>query len=467
MLGELIAGRYEVEELLGTGGMSSVYLARDTELERRVTIKVLHAQHARDRRFVERFRREARAMARLAHPNVVTVIDRGEHEGRDFIVFEHVAGQSLKDLLERQGPPSVADAVRIGQEVARGLAFAHEHGIVHRDVKPHNVLVAFDGAVKVTDFGIARSLDPKEALTETGTVLGTSDYLSPEQAFGKPIDQRSDQYSLGILLYELLTGEVPYPGRNLGEVALRHLRDPVPSLRERRPDVPAELDAVVQRALAKRPEDRVPSTEEFISALEALGPLPAAPSSPLRRLRPPGRRRRRSSSDLLLVAGIALALAAVVGGALAFRGSDDGENPGAAKGPGGAVPRLSALADFDPEGDGREHPEDVPAATDGDPATYWTTEGYSSFQKSGVGLVLDAGRRVDLKRVAVRSDEPGFQAEIRASNLPDAGFVRVSGVQTVGAQTAFPLEGEDEYRYYLLWITDPNGRAHVNEVRAS
>jgi eukaryotic-like serine/threonine-protein kinase len=465
LLGELIAGRYEVEELLGTGGMSSVYLARDNELERRVTVKVLHEQHARDRQFVERFRREARAMARLAHPNVVTVIDRGDHEGRDFIVFEHVAGESLKDLLERQGPLTVADAVRVAQEAARGLAFAHQHGIVHRDVKPHNVLVAYDGAVKVTDFGIARSLDPEEALTETGTVLGTSDYISPEQAFGKPIDHRSDQYSLGILLYELLTGEVPYPGRNLGEIALRHLRDPVPSLRERRPDVPAELDAIVQRALAKRPEDRFPSTEEFISALEAVGPLPAAPSPPLPRLRPAGRLRRRSTSELMLVAGIALALAAVVGGALASRGGD-GETVGAAKGPGGAATRLSALADFDPEGDGREHPEDVPAATDGDPATYWTTEGYRSFQKSGVGLVLDAGGSVDLEALVVRSDEPGFQAEVRASNRPDAGFVTVSGMQTVGAQTVFPLAGEDEYRYYLLWITDPNGRAHVNEVRA-
>jgi predicted Ser/Thr protein kinase len=465
MLGELIAGRYKVEKLLGTGGMSSVYLARDTELERTVAIKVLHDHHARDRQFVERFRREARAMARLTHPNVVTVIDRGEDKGREFIVFEHIPGENLKELLERQGPLPVADAVRIGQEVSRGLAFAHEHGIVHRDVKPHNVLVAPDGAVKVTDFGIARSLDTDEALTETGTVLGTSDYLSPEQAYGKPLDERSDQYSLGILLFELLTGEVPYTGRTLGEVALRHLHEPVPSLRERRPDVPVELDAAVQRALAKQPEDRFDSTEGLTAALDALGPLPASPAPPPARPRRAGGARLKSD-QLVLIVGAALALAAVVGGALALRGNG-GENPGAAERPAAAAPRLSALADFDPEGDGSEHPEDVPAATDGDEATYWTTEGYRSFQKSGVGLVLDAGASVDLQTLVIRSDQPGFQAEIRASSEPDRGFVRVSPEQRVGGQAVFPLAGEDEYRFYLVWITDPNGRAHVNEVRAS
>ncbi|MGH3090979.1 MAG: protein kinase domain-containing protein, partial [Gaiellaceae bacterium] len=236
-VGELVADRYELEELVGEGGMSSVFRARDTVLERRVALKVLHEHHARDREYVERFRREARAIARLTHPNIVTVIDRGEWRGHQFIVFEHVAGENLKDIVEREGPLPVGRALAVTHQVGRALAFAHEAGIVHRDVKPENVLIDADGTAKVTDFGIARSLDPDDELTQTGTVLGTSDYISPEQASGEHAEEASDQYSLGIVLYELLTGEVPYPAPNLMAAAIRHLRDPVPSVRERRPEV--------------------------------------------------------------------------------------------------------------------------------------------------------------------------------------------------------------------------------------
>src|SRR5438034_462266 len=183
VVGELIAERYELEELVGTGGMSSVYRAHDRLLERDVALKVLHEQFGEDGDHVERFRREARAVAKLSHPNIVTVIDRGEQDGRQFIVFEYVAGENLKSLIEREAPVPEQEAVRIALEVARALAFAHEHGLVHRDVKPQNVLLTEDGEAKVTDFGIARSLDRdvRGGLTQTGTVMGTSDYIAPEQ----------------------------------------------------------------------------------------------------------------------------------------------------------------------------------------------------------------------------------------------------------------------------------------------
>ena len=268
-VGELIVGRYELEELVGEGGMSTVYRAYDTVLERRVAIKILHEHYSRDPEYVERFRREARAIARLAHPNVVTVIDRGEWEGRQFIVFEHVAGENLKAVIVREGPLPVDRALDLACQIARALAFAHDLGIVHRDVKPHNVLLDGSGTAKVTDFGIARALDSDDALTATGTVLGTGQYISPEQANGQRGDERSDQYSLGVVTYELLTGRVPYSGDTLMAVAMRHVRDPVPSVRALRPEVPERVDAVVARAMAKRPQDRFGSMEALAAALES------------------------------------------------------------------------------------------------------------------------------------------------------------------------------------------------------
>jgi serine/threonine protein kinase len=269
MIGELIGGRYEVEDLVGTGGMSSVYRARDNVLERQVALKILHDHFSTDPEYVERFRREARAIARLNHPNIVTIIDRGELDRHQFIVFEHVAGENLKDVVRRRGPLPVDEAVAFTTQVARGLAFAHDHGVVHRDIKPQNVLIDENGTAKVTDFGIARSIDPRDELTETGTLLGTSEYIAPEQASGRRVDSRSDQYSLGVVLYELLTGETPYSGDNVMAVAMKHLHEPVPRARDRRPDVPASVDAIVSRAMAKRPEDRFPSTDDMVVALES------------------------------------------------------------------------------------------------------------------------------------------------------------------------------------------------------
>ena len=493
-VGELIADRYELEELVGEGGMSSVYRARDRVLEREVAIKALHEHFSSDPASVERFRREARAIARLAHPNIVTVIDRGEWGGRQFIVFEHVAGETLKEIVDRHGPLPLERALELACQIARALAFAHDIGIVHRDVKPHNVLVDAGGTAKVTDFGIARALDTDDTLTETGTVLGTGHYISPEQASGEHVGEATDQYSLGVVLYELLAGEVPYPGESLVAVAARHVNEAVPSVRAARPEVPAEVDRVVARAMAKRPEDRHPSMDAMVVALEeclaevaeseqtpreeATSVLPArraappaAPPAPRpsRPRRPPPRPRPRRA--LLLLGAVLVVAAALGGGLLATQLLlDDGvpglPAPGGEDGDGEARVRLRALSDFDPSGDQQEHPEDVPNATDGDAATYWTTETYSSFTKPGVGIVLDARRPVALSRLVVVTDEPGFTAAIMASNQAGGPFETVSEEREVARRTEFELDVGDDRRYYLVWITEPNSRAHVNEVRA-
>ncbi|MBV8256679.1 MAG: serine/threonine protein kinase, partial [Actinobacteria bacterium] len=232
MVGDVIADRYELEELVGSGGMSSVYRAHDRLLDRRVAIKLLHDRYAEDDETIERFRREARSVAQLSHPHIVTVIDRGEDDGLQFIVFEYVDGENLKELAVRSGRLPVRRAVELAIAIADGLAFAHQNGLVHRDVKPQNVLLSREGEVKVTDFGIARSIDVDHGVTLTGTILGTSNYLSPEQASGKPVTPATDVYSLGIVLWELLTGEVPFPGDNFVTVALRHINEQPPSLPE-------------------------------------------------------------------------------------------------------------------------------------------------------------------------------------------------------------------------------------------
>jgi serine/threonine protein kinase len=226
MAGDVVSDRYELEQLVGSGGMSSVYRAHDRVLERTVALKVLHERLVAHRDVVERFSREAKLVAGLSHHNIVAVIDRGEDGGSPFIVFEYVAGENLKQLVGRSGPLPVERALELGIEIARALSFAHEKGFVHRDVKPQNVLLNGKGEAKVTDFGIARPIEARKGETQTGTVLGTCDYISPEQAQGRHVDELTDVYSLGIVLYELLTGAQPPPAR--GAAPRRGCRRPGP-----------------------------------------------------------------------------------------------------------------------------------------------------------------------------------------------------------------------------------------------
>src|SRR5437667_11188652 len=261
LIDSVFDGRYLIIRKLGAGGMANVYLAEDQELGRRVAIKILDDRHAADDSFIERFRREAKNAAGLSHPNIVSIHDRGEAEGTYYIAMEYLSGRSLKELIVSRGPTPIKIAVDYTRQILAALSFAHRNGIVHRDIKPHNVVVDSDGRLKVTDFGIARS--GASQMTEVGSIIGTAQYLSPEQARGAPVDQRSDVYSVGIVLYEMLTGKVPFTGDTPLEIAMTHLSATPEPPSEQRIEIPHELDSIVLRALAKDPVDRYQSAEEM------------------------------------------------------------------------------------------------------------------------------------------------------------------------------------------------------------
>jgi serine/threonine-protein kinase len=463
VVGDLVAERYELEELVGSGGMSRVFRAHDRLLDRQVALKILHEQYLSDEEYVERFRREARAAAQLGHPNIVTVIDRGRANGCEYIVFEYVEGENLKQLVERTGALPVRRALELGIQIGRALEFAHANGLVHRDVKPQNVLLG-NGRAKVTDFGIARTVDV-HGLTQTGTVLGTSDYIAPEQAQGLGASEQSDVYSLGVVLYELLTGTPPFI--------------------ERRPDLPPRVAAAIERALEKDPARRFPSMADFVAELRACvdGPqdadgrdatavIPSRDQPP--RAAPAGARRRRrpGAAAVLLVCGL-LAAATSAGIYFASRGGSPAPSVAGGGGPAPAAAanlKLQAVTAYDPQGDGGEHNEAAHLATDGITSTYWETEHYASQDfgglKSGVGLVVDAGKAVKLAKLGVATDTPGFSAIVRAGASQQGPFTDVSSSQTVSGATVYTLHVSSPERYYLLWITRlaSGDQAHVNEV---
>jgi serine/threonine-protein kinase len=268
MIDTVFDGRYRIMRKLGAGGMANVYLAEDQELGRRVAIKILNDRHAGDDQFIERFRREAKNAAGLSHPNIVSIYDRGEAEGTYYIAMEYLDGRTLKELIVSRGPAPIKTAIEYTRQILAAIGHAHRNGIVHRDIKPHNVVVDSDGRLKVTDFGIARS--GASQMTEAGSIIGTAQYLSPEQAKGAPVDQRSDLYAVGVVLYELLTGKVPFSGDTPLEIAMKHLSKVPEPPSKLRPEVSEDLDMIVLRALAKDPEERYQTAEEMAADLSRV-----------------------------------------------------------------------------------------------------------------------------------------------------------------------------------------------------
>ncbi|HKJ36592.1 MAG TPA: protein kinase [Solirubrobacterales bacterium] len=497
MIGTQLSGRYRLESKLGSGGMSTVYLATDETLFRQVAIKVMHREISDQEDQLERFRREARAAASLSHPNLVGVIDAGQDEGHPYIVFEYVTGSTLKARIDESGELGLDEATAYAIEIGRGLACAHAAKLIHRDVKPQNVLIDAEGRAKITDFGIARSLEV-HGLTATGRVLGTTDYVSPEQAMGKEVDARTDIYSLGIVLYEMLTGDVPFHAETQVGVAMKHVNDAVPDVQRKRPETSAALAAALERSVAKDPEDRYLSMNLFLADLESALEVEVVraghstgeattvlDSVPRKRRKLLTKRRISWATALLLIAAAAAAIA------IAALTGDDGparDVPAEAAGGGDQI-EIVATDDFDPlpDGDEEERSDLLGNTTDGNPrGTAWTTETYDTADhsglKDGVGLILDTGSETTPTELSIQTPEPGWEVEIYGSSddpspseLSGWGNPLAGPVTIENKEDTVALRATSEHRYFLLWITslaaavdDPGRfRVEVSDVALS
>jgi serine/threonine-protein kinase len=493
LVGTSLSGRYRLDAPIGAGGMSTVYRAFDTVLERPVAVKLMHRDIARNPDQLERFRREARAVAQLNHPHVVGVIDADEDDGMPYIVLEYVRGETLKERIRRLGRLPPPEAIAYAIEIARALGAAHERGIVHRDVKPQNVLIDEEGCAKVTDFGIARTLE-QEGLTADGRVLGTTDYVSPEQALGHPVTGQSDLYSLGVVLFEMLTGDVPFHGTNQVSVAMKHVREELPDVQHRRPEVSSALAAVVDRMTAKDLSRRYATARELIADLEEVlavetaraGQITGEATQVIRTLPPSTRRRvplRLRTSLLALVgvvvlAGVVLAVVLVLAADRTQRGTGNGSSRAAPASPElvNVSLKQSNATDYDPLGGDGEHPDEAVFVVDRDPNSTWSTETYrDGLTKAGVGILVDAEPRVAARTLVVNTPTPGFTAEVYGAtsgppaSLPDPGWTRLADARTIGRTEQIRLStGGRAYRYYLLWITalPPSGdHVEISELR--
>ncbi len=489
MIGDLISNRYRIEGRLGSGGMSTVYLAEDETLQRQVAVKILHREISDQPDQIERFRREARAVAGLNHPNVVTVIDAGDGEGHPYIVFEYVPGETLKRRIDRLGLLPLDEAAAYAIEIGRGLAAAHARRLVHRDVKPQNVLIDADGRAKITDFGIARELE-QDGLTATGRVLGTTDYVAPEQAMGHMVDERSDLYSLGIVLFEMLTGDIPFKAETQVGVAMKHVNEPMPDVQALRPEVSSSLAAIVDRATAKEPDDRYFSIEEMLAELErALEVEVARAGSPSSGEATtvidsiPAKRRQlitgRGVSWGAIVMLFAAAASAIV---IAQHASEDVGSRQQSEVSGGDPIEVQSAHDFDPLGDEippSENPHTVDEAIDGDATTTaWSTSFYldaqfASATKTGVGIYVEVAAKSDpVRSVEIRTQEGGWSADVyvASDSPPDTldGWTKVGSIPQSDGKDAVEFPNPVQADYVLFWFTKlalaqdpPEGCCHV------
>jgi serine/threonine protein kinase len=466
--GAVLGDRYQLDHLIGRGGMAAVWSATDTVLGRPVAIKRLHPGMLADEEHAERFRREALLVARLSHPNLVRLLDRGEDPEGPYLVMELVEGENLKSRIRREGALEPEEAARICGCVGEALAYAHGQGVVHRDIKAQNVLLTRDGEVKLADFGIARVVEGEdgEGLTKTDMLLGSADYLSPEQADGRPVDGRADIYSLGILLYECLTGTLPFKGEGFVAVAMKHCSEPLPDPRLVRRDVPDHLAAVAMHAAAKDPGDRFPDAASMVAALEGrpggtavftMPPLPSEDEGATAR-HPRRRRRRIFAWALALVAIAAIGMAAYA----YFEPVGDSGAPPVPT----AVPlTLSAVRDYDPQGDGQEQPNlrgyaiDVdPTTGQPNPTTAWYTERYyndaafGGSGKTGVGLILRLTAPAVATEMRISSPTPGAAFEVLGPLVDGRRQTLAKGMFS-GADQVVKLAKGPPAEAYVLWIT--------------
>ena len=472
MIGTVLSGRYRLEAKLGSGGMSTVYLARDETLDRPVAVKVMHREMSEQPDQLERFRQEARAVAKISHPNVVSVIDAGEGDGHPYIVFEYVEGETLKQRIARLDSLDIQEAIAYAIEIARGLSIAHARNMVHRDIKPQNVLIDDEGRAKLTDFGISRQLE-QDGMTAPGRVLGTTDYVAPEQAMGRPADPRSDIYSLGVVLYEMLVGQVPFHADSQVGVAMKHVNEDLPDVQRRRPEVSAAVALVVERSTAKDPAERYQDVGEMIEDLSTALEVEAAragsttgeATSVLDAVPPP--KRKLSSRGRWSWAAIALLVLVGGGALLATKLISDGlfGGGGANKGKGGTV-QISSATDYDPEGDGEEVPGKVELVKDGDPTgTAWETEHYDSetFEGTktgpdpGVGIYVTTSSPATPTKMIVKTPTTGWDAEVFAApsgppeTLPEWGDPAGEAINA-SATEEIALDVPRPSRYFLLWF---------------
>ncbi len=487
MIGTVLSGRYRLEAKLGSGGMSTVYLARDETLDRPVAVKVMHREMSEQEDQLQRFRQEARAVAKLTHPNVVSVIDAGEDGGYPYIVFEYIKGETLKQRIGRVGALDTQEAIAYAIEVGRGLGVAHARNMVHRDIKPQNVLIDEEGRAKLTDFGISRQLE-QDGVTATGRVLGTTDYVAPEQAMGKGVDPRSDIYSLGVVLYEMLVGQVPFHADSQVGVAMKHVNEELPDVQRRRPEASAAVALVVERATAKNPAERYQTIAEMIDDLETALEVEAAragsttgeATSVLDAVPPP--QRKLSGGARWSWAAIAILLLVGGGALLAVQLISNGGfgGGGANKGKGGNI-SISSATDYDPQGDGEEVGSKVELAVDGDPTgTAWETEHYDSetFEGTktgpdpGVGVYVTAGSPATPKKMIVRTPTPGWDAQVFAAAVgPPSDLTGwdepVGEIGEAGETQEIDLDVTQPSTYFLLWFTkasparDQEGRYQI------
>lgn len=476
LTGTVLGNRYRLDRLIGAGGMAQVWEATDAVLGRRVAVKVLHPHLAGDDAFVRRFRQEAIAAARLNNPGIVGVYDTCSDEGHEAIVMEYLEARTLRQLLDEDGPLDPDTATRIALRLLDALEAAHRAGLVHRDIKPSNILLCHDGRVKVADFGIAKADDATE-LTREGSVLGSATYLAPEQLTGGDVDGRADLYALGLVLYECLTGRVPFRGDSGAAVALARLHTTPEDPRRLRADVPPRVASVVMRALARRPEDRFHSAADFRAALlgsrdEVLvEPVVAeVHTGEIEEVAPQtfGRSERRwlVPALLILLVGTALTVAALLLRETTRHDGDPGDTTTTVAVPVGPLP-LAGVSTWDPQGSGSPGENDglAPRAIDGQPETAWRTEGYEQATffgtKTGVGLVIRLAEPSELSTMRVTSPDSGWSAKVF---VLDGAEGSDPAIDPTTARPAATIEGESGTvdvdlggavgNQVLLWITD-------------